>query len=595
MKALKIFRAIWLAILLISAVFVITCVILKWDIIPVMTSGYDARLGSLLVNSSDGFKLLEVPFLGYAAYYCWTLIGKIVIGVITALLLVSFFLDDKFDKKKKVAEEDVEVVAEEVQAANVSAPTETKVIEKSMLTDNMSDISGFVSNSAVVLTPENAENEEFDRLVNRTLEERDIITDLETENFEKFLDENMHEVDREPQPEDEKMNGLDMAMQSNPIELFEEDDVVEEFEKKDIENNQFTEVTEDMMEDFDVEEDDEEIPEAEMEDIRKILNEHDYDMDITSEDLEKYLNYESNVSEVEEAVGDVDTEMSNDEINTDLVDAVKSKNIEIDNLNAALLAANLALEEEKKKNALKVKELEDVVSATKEEKDKQIQKKVQSMEDSKKSFRAEIDKLKKELKALTDEKAELQKSVEKAQNDAATLQKSAEKAQNEVAALKKSAEKAQNEVAALQKDVKAAKAENKALAESAKEVEHLKTSHKTEIDGLKGELAAALKESENMKAKNLGFESDIEKFKKRIVELENHLKRTIDANEKNKETFIMMSDDLAKNKTEIENLKKIDKRYEDLYNHYMKTLEFLLKNKLISKEASEREQRAFKK
>ena len=217
------------------------------------------------------------------------------------------------------------------------------------------------------------------------------------------------------------------------------------------------------------------------------------------------------------------------------------------------------------------------------------------MEDSKKSFRAEIDKLKKELKALTDEKAELQKSAEKAQNDAATLQKSAEKAQNEVATFKKSAEKAQNEVAALQKDVKAAKAENKALAESAKEVEHLKTSHKTEIDGLKGELAAALKESENMKAKNLGFESDIEKFKKRIVELENHLKRTIDANEKNKETFIMMSDDLAKNKTEIENLKKIDKRYEDLYNHYMKTLEFLLKNKLISKEASEREQRAFKK
>ena len=113
MKAFKIIRDTILVLFLIISIVVIVGAVMGWSTFPIMTGNTSISPGSLIINDANYQQIAVIPLLGYVVYYCWSLIGKIVLGVITLALISTFFFMK--DKKAEVQAE----TAEEVQAVPV--------------------------------------------------------------------------------------------------------------------------------------------------------------------------------------------------------------------------------------------------------------------------------------------------------------------------------------------------------------------------------------------------------------------------------------------------------------------------------------------
>lgn len=175
MKALKIIRNIVLILYLIIGIFAIVCTALGWSVTPIMSANSDMNVGSLLFNMNNGQSFV-IPYLGYVVYYCWSLPGKIALGVIGALLLSTFFFGKgkKKDKVKAENEEEIPIPHEEVQlplAANVNAVS-NNVPKKEVSVFNDDDI-----------FDNNIENNTFDNPVTGELIEQAISNINEESNI----------------------------------------------------------------------------------------------------------------------------------------------------------------------------------------------------------------------------------------------------------------------------------------------------------------------------------------------------------------------------------------------------------------------------
>ena len=104
MKAFKIIRNVILSLLFLIAVAVIICIAIGWHAMPIMTEDFGEKLGSLLITGANGGTVASIPILGYIVYYCWSLPGKIILGLLTLLLVVSFFFDKNEEEDKQETE-----------------------------------------------------------------------------------------------------------------------------------------------------------------------------------------------------------------------------------------------------------------------------------------------------------------------------------------------------------------------------------------------------------------------------------------------------------------------------------------------------------
>ena len=95
MKTFRIIRDVILGFFLVIALTVIVCTIMGWSAYPAMVKEAGIPVGALVIKDASFNNIVAIPILGYIVYYCWSLVGKIVLGLITLGLIISFFFTER--------------------------------------------------------------------------------------------------------------------------------------------------------------------------------------------------------------------------------------------------------------------------------------------------------------------------------------------------------------------------------------------------------------------------------------------------------------------------------------------------------------------